>query len=223
MIHESDSTSGNSRTAPAAAQTTAAARPIVQIPIVVSSRHVHLTAAVIEELFCDRYRLHHGLALSQRQQFAAIEKVTLIGPNGRRISDVLVVGPPSTVNQVELSGTDAQILGLRAPTRESGDLIGSPGIIVQGPRSSVTLGTGVIRPRRHIHMSPADAERFHVCDRDRVHVTTGGPHRGMVFRDVLVRVAAGCALELHLDTDEANAAGVIGGEMATLNIPTVEP
>jgi propanediol utilization protein len=201
-------------------QKVAETHPVVEIPIVVSSRHVHLTSAVIEQLFCDRYRLHHGLALSQRQQFAAIEKVTLIGPNGRRIPDVLVVGPPSPVNQVELAGTDAQILGLRAPTRESGDLVGSPGIIVQGPRSSVTLGTGVIRPRRHIHMSPADAERFHVRNRDRVQVSTGGTNRGIIFRDVLIRIAAGCALELHLDTDEANAAGVTGGEMASLTVPT---
>jgi propanediol utilization protein len=190
----------------------------VPIPIVVSSRHVHLTSVVIEQLFCDRYHLHHGLALSQRQQFAAVEKVTLVGPNGSRIPNVLVVGPPSKVNQVELSGTDARALGLRAPTRESGDLIGSPGILVQGPRSSVTLGTGVIRPQRHIHMSPADAARFHLRDRDRVEVSICGPNRGVVFRDVLIRVAAGCTLELHLDTDEANAAGVTGGEMASMSV-----
>jgi len=186
------------------------------VPVVISSRHVHLTAAVIEQLFCDRYRLHSASQLSQAQQFAALEKVTLIGPNGRRIRDVLVVGPPRAANQVEISRTDAETLELRVPTRESGDLIGSPGIIIEGPRSRVTLGTGVICPQRHIHMSTADAVRLRLSDRDRVEVSTDVYNRGVVFRDVLVRVSANYRLELHLDSDEANAAGLRGGNAAAL-------
>jgi propanediol utilization protein len=120
------------------------------------------------------------------------------------------------VNQIEISRTDALALGIKAPVRESGDLIGTPGIILEGPRTQVTLGTGVICSLRHIHMSPADAERLALADEDRVEVSTEGNNRRMVFRDVLVRVSPNYQLELHLDTDEANAAGLRTGDFATL-------
>jgi propanediol utilization protein len=188
----------------------------VSIPVAISSRHVHLTASVIEALFCDRYRLHVGAELGQTHQFAALECVTLIGPTGHRLRDVRVIGPARAVNQIEISRTDAQTLGIRAPTRESGDLIGTPGIIIEGPRSRVPLGTGVICAHRHIHMAPADAERLCLKDRDRVEVATEGNNRGLLFRDVLVRVSPGYRLELHLDTDEANAAGLRDGDYAVL-------
>jgi propanediol utilization protein len=160
--------------------------------------------------------LHVGAELRQPHRFAALECVTLIGPNGRRLRDVRVIGPARAVNQIEISRTDAQTLGIRAPTRESGDLIGTPGIIIEGPRSSVTLGTGVICAQRHIHMAPADAESLCLKDRERVEVATKGNNRGLLFRDVLVRVSPDYRLELHLDTDEANAAGLRNGDYAVL-------
>jgi len=187
----------------------------VRIPIEISNRHVHLTPSVIEQLFCDNYRLHVGSALVQPHQYAAEETVTLIGPCGR-LRNVRIVGPPRSANQVEISRTDALTLGITAPVRESGDLIGTPGIIIEGPRMQVTLGTGVICSLRHIHMNPADAARLALADKDRVEVSTEGHNRGLVFRDVLVRVSPNYQLELHLDTDEANAAGLRAGDYATL-------
>lgn len=188
----------------------------VNIPVAISSGHVHLTQAVIEQLFCDRYRLHDRSALVQRQEFSAEETVTLIGPGGR-LRNVRVLGPPRSVNQIEITRTDALALGIKAPVRESGDLIGTPGVILQGPRTQVTLGTGVICPLRHIHMNPADAERLALADGDRVEVSTEGHNRRLVFQDVLVRVFPDHQLELHLDTDEANAAGLYAGDYATLH------
>jgi len=186
------------------------------VPIAVSRRHVHLTAAVIEELFCDRYRLHSGEAASQPGQFASMEKVTLIGPTGRRIHNVPIIGPPRSANQIEISRTDAEFLEIVAPIRDSGDLIGTPGIILEGPRTQVRLGTGVMCAHRHLHMSSADAQRLALNDRDRAEVSTAGTHRGLVFKDVLVRVAPEYRLELHLDLDEANAAGLKCGDLAWL-------
>jgi acetate kinase len=191
-------------------------KSVARIPVAIASRHVHLTQSVIEQLFCDRYRLHVRSALVQPHQYAAEETVTLVGPSGR-LRSVPVVGPPRPVNQVELSRTDALALGIKAPVRESGDLIGTPGIVMEGPRTQVTLGTGVICALRHIHMSPSDAERFALADKDRVEVSTEGSNRRMVFRDVLVRVSPNYRLELHLDTDEANAAGLRAGDYATLH------
>ena len=160
----------------------------VSIPVAISSRHVHLTQAMIERLFGDKYRLHVDSALHQPHQYLAMETVTLVGPYGR-IRNVCVVGPARSVNQVEISRTDAITLGTKAPVRESGDLIGSPGIVIEGPRAEVQLGTGLICAFRHIHMSPAEAERLGVKDRDRVEVSTEVYNRRMLFRDVLVRVS----------------------------------
>ena len=187
----------------------------VRIPVVVSMRHAHFTAAVIEQLFCDRYRLHPSGAVLPGQQFATLETVDLIGPQGR-LRKVQVIGPPRAMNQIEISRADALDLGIRAPVRESGDLIGTPGLTVQGPRSQVALGTGVICALRHVHMNPEQAMRLGLKDRDRVEVATQGCNRRLCFQDVLVRVAPHFSLELHLDTDEANAAGVRSGDFALL-------
>jgi propanediol utilization protein len=187
----------------------------VNIPVAISSRHVHLTQATIEQLFGNQYQLRVDTVLNQPYQYEAMETVALIGPYGR-IRNVRVVGPARAVNQIEVSRTDAITLGIKAPVRESGDLIGSPGIVIEGPRAQVQLGTGVICAFRHIHMSPADAERLAVKDRDRVEVSTEVYNRGVRFRDVLVRVSPDYQLELHLDTDEANAAGLRAGDFAVL-------
>ena len=186
------------------------------IPVAISERHVHLTPAVIEQLFSDHYRLNVNSTASQPHQFAARESVTLIGPRGR-LRNVRIIGPPRAVNQVEISRTDAEALGVEAPIRESGDLIGTPGVIIEGPRCQVTLGTGVICAHRHIHMSPADAERLGLKDRERVEVATVGSNRELLFRDVLVRVSPDYRLESHLDRDEANAAGLRAGDYAVLH------
>jgi propanediol utilization protein len=187
----------------------------VRIPVVVSIRHAHFTAAMIERLFCDRYRLHPSGVALPGEQFATLETVDLIGPQGR-LRKVQVIGPPRAMNQIEISQVDALILGIRAPVRESGDLIGTPGITVQGPRSQTALGEGVICALRHVHMSPEQARYLGFKDRDRVEVATQGCNRRMCFEDVLVRVGPRFSLELHLDTDEANAAGVSTGDFALL-------
>src|SRR5208283_3482357 len=164
-------------------------RSWVRVPVAISARHVHLTPAVIEELFCDKYRLHEHSRLVQPTQFVAEESVTLIGPRGR-ISNVRVIGPPRSANQVELSQTDAVTLGIDAPVRASGDLTGTPGILIEGPRTRVKLERGVIRALRHLHMSPLDADRLGLKDQDRIEVSNERHTRRILFRDVLVRVSA---------------------------------
>ena len=187
----------------------------VRIPVAISARHVHLTAPVIETLFCDKYRLHVHSGLAQPGEFAAEETVTLIGPHGR-IPHVRIVGPPRAVNQVELSRTDALTLGINAPVRESGDLAGTPGLLIEGPRGSVQLDSGVICALRHVHMSPADATVLGYKDQDRIELAVESDERRMLFRDVVVRVSPNYRLELHLDTDEGNAAGLRSGEFVIL-------
>ena len=186
-----------------------------RIPVSVSERHVHLTQSIIEQLFCDKYRLHDHSRVSQPTQFAALETVTLVGPRGR-ISNVRVIGPARDDNQVEISQTDALVLGVGAPLRESGDVKDSPGILVEGPRGCVRLDHGVIRTLRHIHFATAEAARHGLKDRDRMDVVKEGAHPHTLFCDVLVRVSPGCKTELHLDPDESDAAGLSTGAYVTI-------
>ena len=181
-----------------------------RIQVAVSERHVHLTQSIIEQLFCDKYRLHEHHRVSQPTQFAALETVTLVGPRGR-IANVRVIGPARDDNQVEISHSDAQALGLSAPLRESGDVKDSPGILVEGPRACVRLDHGVIRTLRHIHLATDEAARHGLKDRDRIDVAKEGAHPHTLFCDVLVRVSSGCKTELHLDPDESDAAGLRTG------------
>jgi propanediol utilization protein len=187
----------------------------MRIPVAVSERHVHLTQGIIEQLFCDKYHLHEQARVSQPTQFAAQETVTLVGPRGR-IANVRVIGPARDDSQVEISQTDAQVLGVAAPLRESGDLEGSPGILVEGPRGCVRLHRGVIRALRHIHLTAAEAWRHGLKDGDRIDVTKEGAHPHTLFCEVLVRVSPGCKSELHLDPDECGAAGLRTGAHVTL-------
>jgi len=177
-----------------------------RVPVAVSARHAHLSQATIDRLFGPGHALVPRTPLAQHGQFAAQEVVSLIGPHGR-IDHVRVLGPPRAADQVEISRSDEFVLGVDAPVRLSGDLENSPGITLEGPRGQVILEHGVICARRHIHMNPADAARLGLADHATVAVRVGG-ERGMVFEDVTVRVAPAFALQLHLDTDEANAAGV---------------
>ena len=185
------------------------------IPVAISAHHVHLTQASIDRLFGKNHVLQPRAALSQPGQFAALDTVSLVGPRGR-LENVRVLGPPRAVDQVEISQTDARVLGIRAPLRLSGDLRGTPGITLEGPCGKVVLSSGVVCALRHIHMSPADAARLHVRDRDVVEVAIDGGGRPAIFGDVIVRVSSDYRLELHLDTDEGNAAGVGPGTVAHL-------
>lgn len=185
------------------------------IPIGVSAHHVHLTQDHVERLFGPGRRLTVKSPLSQPGQFACEEAVDLVGPKGR-VERVRVLGPVRKQSQVEISRTEEFKLGIDAPIRASGDLGGSPGITLVGPAGEVRLEEGVICALRHIHMSPEDALTFGVRDRDVVRVRVEG-ERSLVFGDVLVRVHPDFRLEMHIDTDEANAAEVGPGLSATLD------
>jgi acetate kinase len=176
-----------------------------RIPVAISARHVHLTDAAVERLFGADHELTPRHPLSQPGQFACKETVTLVGPR-RSIEGVGVVGPTRPHCQVELSRTDEFQLGVDAPVRCSGDLTGTPGIVLEGPAGRIALDDGVICAQRHIHMTPEDAERFGVEHKDIVEVALDTEGRDLVFADVVVRVKPSYQLEMHLDTDEGNAA-----------------
>lgn len=188
-----------------------ASPPPVQIPAAISARHVHLTQDALDRLFGDGYELHVHSALLQPGQYAAEETVTLEGPRGR-LTGVRIVGPPRSEVQVELSRTDAINLGVDAPLRESGNLKDTPGIVIAGPQGEITVERGVICALRHIHMSAADAAALGLKDHDRVGVKVVTKDRKLTFGDIVVRVSPAFRLELHLDADEGNAAGLHAGE-----------
>lgn len=183
----------------------------VRIPVAISARHVHLTRASVDTLFGVGYPLHVHTQLSQPGQFAAEETVTLAGPGGQ-LAHVRIVGPERSENQVELARTDEVELGLDGPLRASGDLGHTPGLRIIGPRGHIDLPGGVILAQRHIHMSPADAQCLGLRDHDVVQVALEGTGRALTFGDVVVRVSPEYRLEMHLDTDEGNAAGLHRGD-----------
>lgn len=187
------------------------------IPVAVSARHVHLTQETVEALFGEGYHLTERNPLSQPGQFACNETVTLVGPK-RSLERVRILGPARKANQVEISRTDEFTLGIDAPVRGSGDVANSPGIVLEAPSGKrVELKQGVICAWRHIHMTPDDAEHFGVKDRDVVDVAIDSVEgRDLIFGDVLIRVSPKYALEMHIDTDEGNAAGMTRGAQATL-------
>ena len=177
-----------------------------------SARHVHLTAEAIKTLF-GKDELTYKKELSQPGQFACEERVTLVGEKKgvpTQIKNVIVLGPARKANQVELSFTDARTLGVDAPVRESGDVAGSAPCKIVGPCGEIEIAEGVIIAKRHIHMTPADAQAFGVADKDVVSVAIDSADRKTVFGDVVVRVSPSFALAMHIDTDEANAACAFG-------------
>lgn len=186
----------------------------LDIPISISARHIHVSEADRDRLFGPGHRLTRKADLSQPGQFACEECVTLTGPRGS-VRNVRILGPERKETQVEISRTDEIALGLDAPIRESGVLGGTPGIQVTGPAGSITLERGVIQAKRHIHMTPDDAARFGVNDKDFVMVRVPG-ERGIIFDDVLVRVSRSYRLDMHIDTDEANAADIHGDARGAL-------
>ena len=185
------------------------------IPVAVSARHIHLTGAAVAALFGEGHELTPHKPLSQPGQFACVERLTIVGPK-RRIEGVRVLGPTRPKCQVEISRTDEFYLGLDAPVRASGDVANTPGVTLIGPAGSLTLEDGVICAWRHIHMTPADAEAFGVQDKDVVEVSIDSASRDLVYGDVLVRVSTRYALEMHIDTDEANAAEIRPGAAGSL-------
>ncbi len=190
------------------------------IPVAVSARHIHLDRETFAALFGEGAEPSHYADLSQPGQFACQEKVNLIGPRNR-IDGVRLLGPLRSKNQVEISRTDEFLLGVDASVRDSGQLKDSAPITLEGPCGTVHLGEGLICARRHIHMHPDDAVRFGVKNKDEVEVAITGGQRDLVFCDVLVRVSSGYKLEMHIDTDEANAAELdrmSRGELVYTNI-----
>jgi len=188
------------------------ARPI---PIGTSAHHVHLTDEHVEALFGPGHTLTWHADLTQPGQFACKEMVNVVGPKGR-IDRVRVLGPSRPASQVEIARTEEFKLGIDAPIRMSGDLDGTPGIALEGPAGTAQLERGVICARRHIHMSPQDAMEFAVRDRDVVRVRVPGD-RSLIFGDVVIRVAADFRLDMHIDTDEANAAELVNGAVGYLD------
>ena len=174
-----------------------------KIIVETSARHVHLSREHIDYLFGKDYQLTNKKDLSQPGQFACEEKVLVTGPKGSLKMSIL--GPARTQSQVEVSATDARTLGVKAPIRESGDLVGSAPCTVTVGEKSVELAEGVIIAKRHVHMTPADAALFGVKDKDVVSVKVDTAERALIFGDVVVRVSDKFALAMHIDTDEANA------------------
>ena len=176
------------------------------VPIGVSARHVHLTQEHVEALFGPGYQLTKKKDL-MGGQYAAQECVTIIGTKLRAIENVRVLGPVRKQTQVEVSATDAVRLGVKAPVRLSGDLVGSAPVTLVGPQGAVYLKEGCIVAKRHIHMAPEDAARFGVQDKQVVKVRFESG-RGGTLEDVPIRVDPSFDLEMHIDTDEANGLGI---------------
>ena len=182
-----------------------------EIPVGISNRHIHLTQEHLEILFGKGYSLTHLKDLSQPGQYACKETLTIVGPSTRPIEGVRVLGPLRRASQVEISVTDSYVLKVKPPVRESGKLQGSAPITIIGPKGIVQLSEGCIIANRHIHMSPDDAAHFGVKDGDYIDVdATTGTKRTRWF-DVQIRVHKDFRLEMHVDTDDANAVGFKNG------------
>ncbi|MCM3631958.1 MULTISPECIES: phosphate propanoyltransferase [Paenibacillus] len=184
------------------------------IPVGVSARHIHLSQEHVEVLFGKGYQLTEFKPLSQPGQYAANETVEVVGPKSG-FPKVRILGPARKATQLEVSRTDSFALGVKAPVRESGDIAGSAGITIKGPAGEVTIEEGVIVAARHIHFHTSDAEKWGISDKQKLRVRVGG-ERGVVFENVVARVSADFALDMHIDTDEANAAGVNNGDTAEI-------
>lgn len=184
------------------------------IPVGVSSRHIHLKQEHVEALFGVGAELSVLKDLSQPGEFAANETVKVVGPKGE-FPTVRVLGPVRKFTQLEISRTDAYTLGVKAPLRSSGNIEGTPGIKIIGPKGELQIEEGVIVAERHIHMTPDDAKRYEVEDGQYVSVKAEG-ERSLIFNQVLIRVRDSFALDMHIDTDEANASGLKTGDQVQI-------
>jgi putative phosphotransacetylase len=184
------------------------------LPIAMSDIHAHLTREHVDALFGKGHALTVWRELTIPGNFACGETVEVVGPKGR-IAGVVVVGPERSYTQVEISFTNAAVLGISPPLRESGDLDGSPGCTLVGTAGSLRLEKGVIAALRHIHMHTRDAAEFGVADRQRVKIRVPG-ERALVYENVIVRANDSNALEMHIDVDEGHAAGVVDFQLVEL-------
>ena len=173
----------------------------------ISARHCHLTQKAVEALFGPGHQLTPMKGLYQEGQYAAKETVTLIGPRSRVISNLRILGPCRSLNQVELAYTDSIALGFEIPVKMSGDIAGTPGCMLMGPNGYFQLDQGVIRAQPHVHMNPDDAAFYRVKHLDVMKLKVHGP-LGMTFDNPVVRVDPSFKLEVHIDTDEGNACGL---------------
>jgi putative phosphotransacetylase len=196
--------------------TPAAAADDLTIPVGISNRHIHLSREDLDTLFGAGYELTPIKDLSQPGQYACKELLTIIGPSMRPIENVRVLGPIRKESQVEISVTDSFVLKVKPPVRESGSLAGSAPITIIGPKGIVTLKQGCIIANRHIHMSPADGARFGVKDGDYITVDAFSGTKRTRWFDVQVRVSDKFCLEMHVDTDDANAVGFKNGSTVTM-------
>ena len=174
-----------------------------------SGRHVHLSRKELDALFGTGYELTKAKDLSQPGQYASKERLTVVGPKGA-YHNVVILGPVRKESQVEVSLTDCLQLGVKAPIRESGDIEGTPGIVLVNGDKSVSLDKGLIVAKRHVHMTPEDAEKLGVKNHDIVKVKVEGA-RPLIFDDVVIRVSQKFATYMHIDYDEANACGFSKG------------
>ena len=190
-------------------------KPDGGIPIGVSNRHIHLSRNDLETLFGKGYELTPIKDLSQPGQYACKEQLTIVGPSMRPIENVRVLGPVRKASQVEISMTDSYILKVKPPVRESGKIKDSAPIRIVGPKGIVELNEGCIIANRHIHMSPDEARVFGLSDGDYVDIDVNGKRKTRWF-DVQVRVDKDFRLEMHVDTDDANSAGIGNGFIVTI-------
>jgi putative phosphotransacetylase len=180
----------------------------LQVMIEGSGRHIHITKECLEALFGAGYELEVKKYLSQPGEFASTAKVDVVGPKGT-LKGVSILGPCRKFTQVELSFTDARILGINPPIRESGNIAGSAPVTLVGPEGTVELKEGAIVAKRHLHITPKDAEEFGIQDREIVQIKVGG-ERALIFDEVVARVSENYATAVHLDYDEVNAAALFG-------------
>ena len=180
----------------------------MNVIVEISARHLHLSQEHLDILFGAGHQLTNKKDLSQPGQFACEEKVEVVGAKGSLKMSVL--GPVRPETQVELSLTDARSIGVKAPVRESGVVAGSGSCKLVGPCGEVDLAEGVMAAKRHIHMTPEDAEKAGIVDKQIVKLSVKSEGRSLIFDDVVARVSAKYATAAHLDTDEANAAGISG-------------
>jgi putative phosphotransacetylase len=188
--------------------------PQFQVPVGISNRHVHVSREDLNTLFGEGHELTVKKDLSQKGQYAAEESVTIVGPRGT-IPNVRILGPCRKATQVEISRTDSFQLGVTPPVRDSGDLKGTCPLTLIGPAGEVSISEGCILAKRHVHMTPEDADRLGVRDRETIMVRVPG-ERALVFDEVLARVHETFTWEMHIDTDEANAAGLKNGDLVTI-------
>lgn len=176
-------------------------------PLVVniSVRHMHITQAHLEVLFGPGAELAPDRRLYQEGAFAAVQTVDLVGPKRRMLQGVRILGPTRPESQIELAASDAILLGIDAPVRMSGNIAGTPGCIVMGPKGHIVLEQGVIRAQRHVHMSPADAAQYGVAQGDAMELEVAHPTCGVTIGGIMVRVGPKFRLEVHIDSDEGNA------------------